>query len=312
MKHLLTLRETSETDIRYLLDTALAFREILARPVKKVPTLRGRAMITLFYENSTRTRTSFEMAAKIMSAEAINIAVAQSSVAKGESLKDTVLTLQALKADCIVMRHPVSGAPQFAAERLGIPVINAGDGRHEHPTQGLLDMMTIRHHKRDLAGLTVAIVGDIAHSRVARSNIWGLTKMGAHVRLVGPRTLLPPDADRLPVQVYDDLRAGIEGADVVNVLRLQLERQERGLLPSLREYSRLFGVTPQSLKAAKPDVLVLHPGPMNRGVEISADVADGAHGIQSAIEEQVTNGVAVRMAVLYTLMGTQGTGSAEA
>lgn len=312
MKHLLTLRETSETDIRYLLDTALAFREILARPVKKVPTLRGRAMITLFYENSTRTRTSFEMAAKIMSAEAINIAVAQSSVAKGESLKDTVLTLQALKADCIVMRHPVSGAPQFAAERLGIPVINAGDGRHEHPTQGLLDMMTIRHHKRDLAGLTVAIVGDIAHSRVARSNIWGLTKMGAYVRLVGPRTLLPPDADRLPVQVYDDLRAGIEGADVVNVLRLQLERQERGLLPSLREYSRLFGVTPQSLKAAKPDVLVLHPGPMNRGVEISADVADGAHGIQSAIEEQVTNGVAVRMAVLYTLMGTQGTGSAEA
>ena len=311
MKHLLTLRETDEADIRYLLDTAEAFKEILARPVKKVPTLRGRAMITLFYENSTRTRTSFEMAAKIMSAEAINIAVAQSSVAKGESLKDTLLTLQALKADCIVMRHPASGTPQFAAEHLHIPVINAGDGRHEHPTQGLLDMLTIRRHKRELAGLTVAIVGDITHSRVARSNIWGLTKMGASVRLVGPRTLLPPDADKLPVQVFDDLRAGLEGADVVNVLRLQTERQDRGLLPSLREYSRLFGVNVHSLKAAKPDVLVLHPGPMNRGVEISADVADGAYGVRSAIEEQVTNGVAVRMAVLYTLMGTQGTAGAE-
>ncbi len=312
MKHLLTLRETTSEDIRYLLNEAIAFQEILARPVKKVPTLRGRAMITLFYENSTRTRTSFEMAAKIMSAEAINIAVAQSSVAKGESLKDTLLTLQALKADCIVMRHSVSGTPQFAAEHLNIPIINAGDGRHEHPTQGLLDMLTMQQHKGELAGLNVAIVGDITHSRVARSNIWGLSKMGANVRLVGPRTLLPPDAEKLPVQVFDDLRAGLEGADVVNVLRLQTERQERGLLPSLREYSRMFGVTGSSLKAAKPDVLVLHPGPMNRGVEISADVADGAGGIRSAIEEQVTNGVAVRMAVLYTLMGTQGTTGAEA
>lgn len=312
MKHLLTLRETTPEDIRYLLNQAIAFQEILARPVKKVPTLRGRAMITLFYENSTRTRTSFEMAAKIMSAEAINIAVAQSSVAKGESLKDTLLTLQALKADCIVMRHSVSGTPQFAAEHLNIPIINAGDGRHEHPTQGLLDMLTMQQHKGELEGLNVAIVGDITHSRVARSNIWGLTKMGANVRLVGPRTLLPPDAEKLPVQVFDDLRAGLEGVDVVNVLRLQTERQERGLLPSLREYSRMFGVTTNSLKAAKPDVLVLHPGPMNRGVEIAADVADGAGGIRSAIEEQVTNGVAVRMAVLYTLMGTQGTTGAEA
>ncbi len=312
MKHLLTLRDTSQDDIRYLLDTALAFKEILARPVKKVPTLRGRAMITLFYENSTRTRTSFEMAAKIMSAEAINIAVAQSSIVKGESLKDTLLTLQSLKADCIVMRHGASGAPQFAAEHLNIPVVNAGDGRHEHPTQGLLDMLTMRQHKGRLEGLTVAIVGDITHSRVARSNIWGLSKMGANIRLVGPRTLLPPEADRLPVQVFDDLRAGLEGADVVNVLRLQTERQEKGLLPSLREYSRLFGVTASSLKAAKPDVLVLHPGPMNRGVEIAADVADGAGGIRSAIEEQVTNGVAVRMAVLYLLMGTQGITNPEA
>src|SRR5260221_2394188 len=219
MKHLLTLRETETTDIQYLLDTALAFREILARPVKKVPTLRGRSMIMLFYENSTRTRTSFEMAAKIMSAEAINIAGAESSVAKGESLKDTLLTLQALKADCIVMRHSASGAAQFAAEHLKIPVVNAGDGRHEHPTQGLLDMLTIRQAKGDLSGLTVAIVGDITHSRVARSNIWGLTKLGVQVRLVGPRTLMPPDADKLPVTVYDDLQAGIEGADVVNVLR---------------------------------------------------------------------------------------------
>jgi aspartate carbamoyltransferase catalytic subunit len=308
MKNLLTLRETSADDIRYLLDTAKAFKEILARPVKKVPTLRGRAMITLFYENSTRTRTSFEMAAKIMSAEAINIAVAQSSVAKGESLKDTLLTLQSLKADCIVMRHHASGTPQFAAEHLHIPIINAGDGRHEHPTQGLLDMLTIEQYKGDLSGLTVAIVGDITHSRVARSNIWGLTRMGATVRLVGPRTLLPPDAACLPVAIYDDLRAGLEGADVVNVLRLQTERQEKGLLPSLREYSRLFGVTVNSLKAAKPDVLVLHPGPMNRGVEISADVADGAYGIRSAIEEQVTNGVAVRMATLYVLMGVHESG----
>ncbi len=304
MKHLLTLRETSADDIRYLLDTAETLKEILARPVKKVPTLRGRAMITLFYENSTRTRTSFEMAAKIMSAEAINIAVAQSSVAKGESLKDSILTLQALKADCIVMRHSVSGTPELAAQLLKhTAIVNAGDGRHEHPTQGLLDMLTIRQNKGQLEGLEVAIVGDITHSRVARSNIWGLTKMGANVRLVGPRTLLPPDADRLPVKVYDNLAKGIDGADVVNVLRLQTERMERGLLPSLREYSRLFGISPQSLKAAKSDVLVLHPGPMNRGVEISADVADSKFGIHAAIEEQVTNGIAVRMAVLYALMG---------
>ena len=305
MKHLITLRETSAADIRSLLDTAAVFKEIVERPVKKVPTLRGRAMITLFYENSTRTRTSFEMAAKIMSAEAINIAVAQSSVAKGESLKDTILTLQSLKADCIVMRHSASGAAQFAAEHLDIPVVNAGDGRHEHPTQGLLDMLTIRQNKGEMDGLTVAIVGDIMHSRVARSNIWGLTKMGVKVRLVGPRTLMPLDACQLPVQVYDDLRAGLEGVDVVNVLRLQTERMDKGLLPSLREYARLFGISVQSLKAATPDVLVMHPGPMNRGVEISADVADGAYGIHSVIGEQVTNGVAVRMAVLYLLMGVQ-------
>ena len=312
MKHLLTLRDTSAEEIEHLLELGATFQEVINRPVKKVPTLRGKAMITLFYENSTRTRTSFEMAAKIMSAEAINIAVAQSSVAKGESLKDTVLTLQALKADCIVMRHSVSGAPLFAAQKIGIPVVNAGDGRHEHPTQGLLDMLTIKQAKGGLKGLTVAIVGDITHSRVARSNIWGLTKMGANVRLVGPRTLMPADAHLLPVTVYDNLKQGIDGVDVVNVLRIQTERMDKGLLPSLREYSRLFGISPTSLKYAASDVVVLHPGPMNRGVEISADVADGAFGINSRVETQISNGVAVRMAVLCTLMGGSGASSSEA
>ncbi len=312
MRHLISLHDTSANDIEHILDTATSFKEILARPVKKVPTLRGRAMITLFYENSTRTRTSFEMAAKIMSAEAINIAVAQSSVAKGESLKDTLLTLQSLKADCIVMRHHVSGAAQFAADHLNIPVINAGDGRHEHPTQALLDLLTIKIHKGKISDLTVAIVGDIMHSRVARSNIWALTKLGANVHLIGPRTLLPDAGEQLPVKVFDNLQQGLEGADVVNVLRLQTERMDKGMLPSIREYSRLFGISQRSLKWAKPDALVLHPGPMNRGVEISAEVADGAFGIQSAIEEQVTNGVAVRMAALYLLMGTQGSAAPEA
>ncbi|HEV2473070.1 MAG TPA: aspartate carbamoyltransferase catalytic subunit [Chthonomonadales bacterium] len=306
MRNLLSLRETSVEEIRQVLETAAAFEEILSRSVKKVPTLRGRAVITLFYENSTRTRTSFEMAAKIMSAEAINISVAQSSVAKGECLKDTLLTLQSLKADCVVMRHSASGAAQFAADHLAIPVINAGDGRHEHPTQALLDLLTIRKNSEKIEGLQIAIVGDILHSRVARSNIWGLTKMGASVRLVAPRTLLPPDVDRLPVESTDDLRAGLDGADVVIVLRLQTERMDKGMLPSLREYSRLFGITAGSLRGAAPDVLVMHPGPINRGVEISAEVADGASGIRSVIGEQVTNGVAIRMAVLYLLMGPSG------
>jgi aspartate carbamoyltransferase catalytic subunit len=321
VRDLLSLRTTDVSDIRRILETAEAFKEILERPVKKVPTLRGRSMVTLFYESSTRTRTSFELAAKIMSAEAINIAVAQSSVNKGESLKDTMLTLQALTCDCVVIRHGSSGAPELAAHYVDVPVINAGDGRHEHPTQGLLDILTIWEHKVvgkeddtypralspdrpfDLTGLTVAIVGDLAHSRVARSNVWGLTKLGATVRWVGPKTLIPVDADRLPVSVHMDLQEALEGADVVMVLRLQTERQEKGLLPSLREYSRYWGVTPKTLKYAKPDALVLHPGPMNRGVEISAEVADGVGGIRAAIKQQVTNGVAVRMACLYLLMG---------
>ncbi|MBC8102901.1 MAG: aspartate carbamoyltransferase catalytic subunit, partial [Cytophagales bacterium] len=268
-----------------------------------VPTLRGKSVVTVFFENSTRTRTSFEAAGKYMSADVINITGSASSASKGESLRDTFLTLQALTADLIVMRTPFSGACHQAAEWVGVPVVNAGDGTHEHPTQGLLDLLTLRDARGSLEGLTVAIVGDIAHSRVARSNIWGLVAMGANVRLVGPPTLLPPDVNRLPVQAFSDLKAGLERVDVVNVLRLQLERQTRALFPSVREYSRLFGVTPEALKVAKPDVLVLHPGPMNRGIEISAEVADMPRAL---IEKQVTNGVAVRMAVLYLLLGAEG------
>ncbi|GIV17095.1 MAG: aspartate carbamoyltransferase [Armatimonadota bacterium] len=297
---LITLRETEPEDIRLLLDTAQSFKEILDRSVKKVPTLRGRQVVTLFYEASTRTRVSFENAAKIMSADTTSVAAATSSVQKGESLLDTVRNLRAMRIDCLVMRHPQSGSAHLVAQALDIPVVNAGDGMHEHPTQALLDMLTIRQHKGKLEALTVAIVGDIMHSRVARSNLWGLTKMGAKVRFVGPATLLPRDVQRLPVEVYTDLRRGLEGADVVMALRLQQERMERGLLPSLREYSQRWGINARALEVTKPDCIVMHPGPMNRGVEIADDVADGG---RSVILEQVTNGVAVRMAVLYHLLG---------
>ena len=303
-RDLLQLEGTSKADIETVLETARTFREILKRDVKKVPTLRGKSVVTLFFENSTRTRTSFEAAGKYMSADVINISGSVSSASKGESLRDTFLTLQALTADLIVMRTPYSGACHQAADWVGVPVVNAGDGTHEHPTQGLLDLMTLQEERgHDLAGATVAIVGDIAHSRVARSNIWGLHALGATVRLVAPPTLLPPDAQQLPVQIFTNLREGLRGVDVVNVLRLQLERQGRALFPTVREYSRLFGVTPDALRVAAPDVLVLHPGPMNRGVEISAEVADMP---RSLIERQVTNGVAVRMAVLYLLLGAEG------
>jgi aspartate carbamoyltransferase catalytic subunit len=322
MRHLLSLRTTDTADIRRILETAVAFKEILERPVKKTPTLRGRSVVTLFYEPSTRTRTSFELAAKIMSAEAVNITVAQSSVTKGESFKDTLLTLQSLTADCLVLRHPSSGAAELASRYVRVPVINAGDGCHEHPTQALLDILTIWEHKVvgreddtypralsgehafDLTGLTVAIVGDVAHSRVARSNVWGLTRLGATVRWVGPSTLIPADANRLPISVYNDLREGLRDADVVMALRLQTERMEQGLLPSLREYARYWCVTADALKCAKPNALVVHPGPMNRGVEISSEVADGGGGIRAVMGSQVTNGVAVRMACLYLLMGS--------
>jgi aspartate carbamoyltransferase catalytic subunit len=299
-KDILGLQEMAPDEIETILETALSFKEILSRKVKKVPTLRGRSIITLFFEPSTRTRTSFEMAGKIMSADVSSIAMANSSVVKGECLKDTILTLQAMKPDLFIVRHQASGAPHFIASMVEESVINAGDGMHEHPSQGLLDMLTIMEKKGRLDGLTVAIVGDILHSRVARSNMWGLTKMGAKVRFVGPETLIPSEAKNLPVEVYTNVEEGIKGADVVNVLRIQRERMTGGLLPSTREYSHLFGITKERLKLAKDDVIVMHPGPMNRGVEIMPDVADSDI---SVITEQVTNGVAVRMAMLYQLLG---------
>lgn len=297
---ILSMEEMSRKDIEAILDTADSMKEIIYRPIKKVPTLRGKSIVTLFYEASTRTRTSFELAAKYMSADTVSIATATSSVQKGETLKDTARTLQVMGIDCAIMRHPVSGSTRFLARVLDVPVVNAGDGMHEHPTQALLDMMTMRERKGRLEGLNVAIVGDIFHSRVARSNIWGLRKMGAHVSVCGPGTLLPPEIERMGVRSTLKVEEAIEGADVVMVLRLQLERQQRGLFPSAREYSRLWGINRQRLALAKPDALLMHPGPINRGIELSSDVADSA---QSTIEQQVTSGVAVRMAILYLLLG---------
>jgi aspartate carbamoyltransferase catalytic subunit len=302
-RHILGLQEMEPEEIRLVLASAASIRQILDRPIKKVPTLRGKSICTLFYEPSTRTRASFELAAKIMSADAINISTSASSVVKGESLKDTMLTLEALGIDLVVIRHSMSGAPAAAANWVRIPVINAGDGHHEHPTQGLLDLFTLQQVKGRLEGLRVTIVGDIAHSRVARSNLWGLTKMGAEVRVTGPATLIPAGIERLGARVCYPLEEALRDADVVYILRLQLERQERGLLPTLREYSEQFGVTVRRLESARPDVTVMHPGPMNRGIEISSDVADAGY---SVITDQVTNGVAVRMALLYLLLGNEG------
>lgn len=305
-KDLLDLQSLSADEITYLLDTAQSFTEIVARPVKKVPTLRGKSVATLFFEPSTRTRTSFEAAAKIMSADTYSLAASTSSATKGESLKDTMLTLDAMGIDAFVIRHPMSGAAHLAAQYVpGKPVINAGDGTHEHPTQGLLDLLTIRQAKGRVEGLTVAIVGDVLHSRVARSNLWGLHALGAKVRLVGPPTLLPPEAAKLPVEVFTNLEDGLRGADVVNILRIQLERQDAAFFPSVREYARLFGVSAAKLSVAAPDVTVLHPGPMNRGVEIASALADDDRAL---ITRQVTNGVAVRMAVLFWLMGAAAQG----
>ena len=271
-----------------------------------MPTLRGKSVATLFFEPSTRTRTSFEAAAKIMSADTYSLTGTTSSAVKGESLKDTLLTLDAMGIDAFVIRHSYSGAAQLAASYVPAkPVINAGDGTHEHPTQGLLDLLTIRQAKGRIEGLTVAIIGDILHSRVARSDLWGLAAMGANVRLIAPPTLLPANADRLPVSVYTNLEAGLEGADVVNILRIQLERQDSAFFPSVREYARLFGVSRAKLNVAAPAVTVLHPGPMNRGVEIASALADDDIAV---ITDQVTNGVAVRMAVLFWLMSYSGEG----
>src|SRR5919202_190246 len=270
------------------------------RPIKKVPALRGATIVNLFFEASTRTRVSFEFAEKRLSADTVNVAAAGSSVQKGETLVDTARNLEAMRIDMVVIRHSASGAARFLAQRIESSVINAGDGTHEHPTQGLLDMLTLRDHFGRLEGLKVCIVGDVLHSRVARSNIWGLTKMGAEVGVCGPRSLLPNAVDELPVTVFNRIEEAIEWADALNVLRLQLERMTGGYIPSLREYNRVFGVTRARLERAGRDVAILHPGPMNRGVEIDSDVADGPC---SVILDQVTNGVAVRMAVLYLLSG---------
>lgn len=297
-RHFLGIEGLSPAELLFLLDTAESFREISEREVKKVPTLRGKTVINLFYESSTRTRTSFEIAAKRLSADTINITAAASSVTKGETLLDTARNLIAMRPAAIVIRHPSSGAPHFLARLVDCPVINAGDGTHEHPTQALLDLMTIRERKGGIAGLTVAIVGDLLHSRVARSNVLALTTLGAKVRLVGPPTLLPPEFRLWGAELYTDLRTGLAGVDVVMALRLQRERQARNFLPSTEGYSRQFCLTPAALAVAKPDVLIMHPGPMNRGIEIDSQVADGPY---SVILDQVTNGVAVRMALLYLL-----------
>lgn len=298
-KDLLGLEHLTAEDIRLILDTAEPFKEISERAIKKVPVLRGKTIVNLFFEPSTRTRISFEFAEKRLSADTVNVAAAASSVVKGETLVDTARNLEAMRIDMVVMRHGSSGAAKFLADRIESSVINAGDGKHEHPTQGLLDLLTIRDH-RPIAGAKVCIVGDVLHSRVARSNIWGLLKLGAEVAVCGPQTLLPLGIEELGVRVFRRVEDAIEWADVLNVLRLQLERMQAGYVPSTREYYRVFGVTLERLARAPRDLLILHPGPMNRGVEIDSRVADGPH---SVILSQVTNGVAVRMAVLYLLAG---------
>ena len=299
-KDLLALEPLTADQIRLILDTAEPFKEISERAIKKVPTLRGATIVNLFFEASTRTRISFEFAEKRLSADTVNVASSGSSVAKGETLVDTARNLEAMRIDMVVIRHGASGAAKFLADRIESNVINAGDGTHEHPTQGLLDLLTIRDHFKKLEGLKVCICGDVLHSRVARSNIWGLQKLGVEVAVCGPRSLLPNAIDDLGVTVFDRIEDAIQWADALNILRLQLERMQGGYIPSLREYNRVFGVTRERLDRAPRDVLILHPGPMNRGVEIDSDVADGPH---SVILDQVTNGVAVRMAVLYLLAG---------
>lgn len=301
-KNLLGIKDLTPVDIGLILDTASGFKDVLERDIKKVPPLRGKTVVNLFFEPSTRTRTSFELAAKRLSADVINFSVPTSSVVKGETLKDTALTIQALGADFVVIRHSSAGVPHFLSKILKISIINAGDGANEHPTQALLDLFTILSHKKKIKGLTVAIVGDIAHSRVARSNIYGLTKLGAKVRVICPPTLRPAEIDSLGVDVFDSMEQGIKDADVIMALRLQLERQSKGFLPSLEEYFNLYGLTKKRLKLAKDNAIVMHPGPMNRGVEIESEVADSR---QSVILEQVTNGLAVRMAVLYILAGVE-------
>jgi aspartate carbamoyltransferase catalytic subunit len=305
-KDLVGLEHLSREQLQLILDTAEPFKEVSERPIKKVPALRGKTIVNLFFEASTRTRISFEFAEKRLSADTVNVASQGSSVSKGETLVDTARNLEAMRIDMVVIRHPASGAARFLGERIRSNVINAGDGKHEHPTQGLLDMLTLRDKFGRLEGLKVAICGDSLHSRVARSNIWGLLKLGAEVAVCGPPTLLPRGIADLGVTVFHRIDDAIRWADALNVLRLQLERMQAGFIPSLREYNRVFGVTTERLSRAPKDLVILHPGPMNRGVEIDSDVADGEH---SVILPQVTNGVAIRMAVLYLLAGGEASGA---
>jgi aspartate carbamoyltransferase catalytic subunit len=303
-RHLLGIEPLEAPEIQTILDTADGLKEILDRPIKKVPALRGKTIVNLFYEASTRTRSSFEVAERVLSADSLSIAAGTSSVSKGETLLDTAKNLEAMNPDMVIMRHASSGAPHFLARHCRFSVVNAGDGAHEHPTQALLDALTMRQRKGRLKGLRVAIVGDILHSRVARSNLWLLAKMGASVVLCGPPTLIPPGIEAMAPVTYR-IDEAVEGADVVMMLRIQMERMSGAFFPTTREYHRCFGLTEERVRRAKKDVLVMHPGPMNRGVEIASEVADGPF---SVILDQVTNGVAVRMAVLYLLLG----GSAEA
>jgi aspartate carbamoyltransferase catalytic subunit len=302
-KHLLGLENVSSSDIQSILDTAVSFKQVLERPIKKVPTLQGKTVVNLFYENSTRTRISFELAEKRLSADSVNFSVSGSSVSKGETFKDTVRNIEAMKVDMIVVRHGSAGVPQYLTKISDSVVINAGDGIHEHPTQALLDMYSIREKLGKLEGLKVCIVGDIAHSRVALSNIFGLQTMGAEVSVCGPATLIPRNIGDLGVKVIHNIDEAIQENDVLNILRIQLERKARAAFPSTREYHKYYGITKERMEKNKKDVLLLHPGPINRGVEISSEMADGEHQI---ILEQVTNGVAVRMAILYLLGTRQG------
>ncbi|MDC0335570.1 aspartate carbamoyltransferase catalytic subunit [Pseudodesulfovibrio sp.] len=302
-KDLLDVSQLSQAEVMAIFETAGRFQELQERPVKKVPTLKGRSVILFFAEPSTRTKTSFDVAGKRLSADTFSLAKSSSSLTKGETLKDTALTLQAMAPDAIVIRHWSSGAARFLADRLDCSIINAGDGRHAHPTQALLDSFTLHQEWGDLTGKTILILGDIAHSRVARSNVILLNKLGAKVRLCAPRTLLPPAVKHWPVEVYSDLSEASKGVDAVMCLRLQLERQKDGLLPDLREYARTFGLGQRHVDLANPDVKIMHPGPMNRGVEISSDLADG---VDSLVLDQVSSGVVVRMALLFLYMTRKG------
>ncbi len=299
-KDLLGIEDLSPEEIIFILDTTKSFREILERPIKMVPTLRGKTVANLFFESSTRTRLSFELAEKRLNADALSFSSVGSSVAKGETLLDTAKNILAMKVDCFVLRHVSPGAPHLLARELDVSVINAGDGAHEHPTQALLDLYTIRERKGRIKGLKMAIVGDITNSRVARSNIWGMGKLGAEVRVCGPPTLIPPDIEKMGVKVFYSPEEALEGVDVIMMLRIQKERQKGSLPPSLNEYREFFSLTEERLDLARRDAVVMHPGPVNRGVELPARIADGG---KSIILDQVTNGVAVRMAILYLLLG---------